>query len=445
MGSIVNMIFLGLMLQFQYSICFSRPKGALITTKFAAKVGFLIDETLHLDGLNKRTEFFIRNKVSDDEWKQLAIHQIRYTIYRQVFRRLFIGRYQLTLPPLEKWKITLIDSGPTKQVIQGHSYLLRNYQFESVLVTRADDIYKSEKILTEVNGSFTESFMVPMDPQHMLQRTGYACADESGFTKDTVDSQNMWSFFDAACGAEPILTSANYTYDKISVRCHLTTFPNQSCSQVLEKNVGYTFLKITWKRIAWSNLIANKWRYGTITSHYADLKSGKNMKDDLKIVYKFFADDSCTLKEADPNLRKGGCISKPGWRRLLEFTSTAINVGATDMVFGKIGAEFLNKGIFVFHPCHQHYHFQHYGNFKLGNIPGRKVGFCLQTTWRYLNNEWTSLNSVFDTCTNQGISVGWADDYYAGMSLKSFFLSIKTQDLCMFNLKRFGLSMDRHN
>ena len=39
----------------------------------------------------------------------------------------------------------------------------------------------------------------------------------------------------------------------------------------------------------------------------------------------------------------------------------------------------------------------------------------MQTTWRYHNNEYTSLNTPYDTCAVQGISVGWGDDYIAGL------------------------------
>ncbi|CAG8763053.1 5235_t:CDS:2, partial [Cetraspora pellucida] len=77
--------------------------------------------------------------------------------------------------------------------------------------------------------------------------------------------------------------------------------------------------------------------------------------------------------------------------------------------------DYLYHGVFEWDNCHKHFHFQHYGKFLFGQTAGHKVGFCLQTTWRYFNTEYTYLNTPYDTCAYQGISVGWGDDYVAGL------------------------------
>jgi hypothetical protein len=187
--------------------------------------------------------------------------------------------------------------------------------------------------------------------------------------------------------------------------------------QALRSKIGYWKLKIQWKRIKWNSALANKFRYGQQTSEYADLVGIKyKLVNEINIGYKYFDEKSCTLDEG--SLKKGkGCIDGPGWRQLLRFTSSSVNIGKKVLHLGDVfNQEYLTRGVFEYDPCHMHYHFQHYENYLFGlNTPGRKTGFCLQTTWRYHNNEWTDFNTPYSFCSHQGISVGWGDDYYAGL------------------------------
>lgn len=148
----------------------------------------------------------------------------------------------------------------------------------------------------------------------------------------------------------------------------------------------------------------------------ADLMGVKeNFIEQINVGYKYFSEDSCTLKKAGSNSQEG-CIRAPGWRQLLRFTSSSINVGKTVLHLGSVfDNEYIARGVFEFDECHLHYHFQHYENYLLDNLPGRKTGFCLQTTWRYHNNEWNPFNTPYSYCNYQGISVGWGDDYNAGL------------------------------
>ena len=141
------------------------------------------------------------------------------------------------------------------------------------------------------------------------------------------------------------------------------------------------------------------------------------LADEINVAYKYIEPTSCTLIEGGSQGGKG-CIKTAGWRQLLKFTSSSVNIGKRDLHLGDVlNPEYHERGVYEFDSCHLHYHFQHYETYNFGstNITGRKTGFCLQTTWRYHNNEYTRFNTPYSFCTYQGISVGWGDDYYAGL------------------------------
>jgi len=128
-----------------------------------------------------------------------------------------------------------------------------------------------------------------------------------------------------------------------------------------------------------------------------------------RIYYRYFSPDSCEFIER--------CITKPGWRRILAFTSTVINNGQAPLFAGDVeSSDFAKANMFEYSPCHGHYHFQFYANFTVDNIIGSKQAFCLQSTWRYFNTPLTPLWNDYALCHYQGIEVGWGDDYVAGLS-----------------------------
>jgi hypothetical protein len=73
----------------------------------------------------------------------------------------------------------------------------------------------------------------------------------------------------------------------------------------------------------------------------------------------------------------------------------------------------------MFAPCHGHYHFSAFADYRLMNsagVPaaiGRKVGFCLEDVSRWSPTART--RSRYD-CDNQGIQAGWADVYNERLS-----------------------------
>jgi hypothetical protein len=113
-----------------------------------------------------------------------------------------------------------------------------------------------------------------------------------------------------------------------------------------------------------------------------------------------FASDSCEVRE--------GCVS-PGVRRLLHFETESRNIGSADLVFGDPN----QNPLFVWDPCHGHWHFGQFTTYRLLNLDGgvvlegRKIGFCLEDTVQWDPNAGPRRYG----CTFQGIQRGWADRY----------------------------------
>lgn len=116
----------------------------------------------------------------------------------------------------------------------------------------------------------------------------------------------------------------------------------------------------------------------------------------------FFTEGSCEMFE--------GCITEPGWRRLLRFDTQTPNAGSRDLT---MGVPSNHPDLFHWSECHGHYHFDGYAYYDLldgsGAVvaTGHKQAFCLLdwSPWAWADDDGTH------TCGNQGISVGWEDVY----------------------------------
>ena len=409
-----GLVLIGLALLSNWTHAQTTPQGALISTDFTSEVGYNLDEIPGYALADAKN--YVMTQVTEAQWEARAKMQIFATLYRQVFRVYYFSPLlQLTLPPMDVWRISM-TSAPVEKTIQGHAYIVRSFEFYSVLVGSAQSINASEPSLNSVGGTFKDAFIVPSDPEHVFQRSGYACADESTFSLDTVTSENFLTYFDQECRVEPYLPIANRTV-QTNLNCHWTDFPKETCLESLSRTVGFSSIEITWTRLPWNSTLADEYRVGAQTSQFADMEGvTSKLVDEINVGYKFIEPSSCTLIEGGSSGRKG-CVNAPGWRQLLKFTSSSVNIGKTDLHLGDVlTPEYLNRGVYEYDPCHLHYHFQHYENYLFGtNATGRKTGFCLQTTWRYHNNEYTGFNTPYSFCSYQGISVGWGDDYYAGL------------------------------
>lgn len=158
------------------------------------------------------------------------------------------------------------------------------------------------------------------------------------------------------------------------------------------------------------------------------------MKQTVQFSSPNFSSTSCSVRE--------GHVPSPGVHRLLRFTFTTPNIGPADLY---VGAPWQHPEWFVYAPCHDHYHFREYADYRLwkpemyaqwvvlrtalptmlpeevfamfpqlldGFVAGNKGGFCVIDLVDYAKG---LLPANYRSCGNQGISVGWADEYYRGI------------------------------
>jgi hypothetical protein len=382
----------------------SSEPGALIATSVDGRVGYLLDELP--EALRARAaEQLIAQPES--VWQDRAHKQLQLMSYRLVFRDAFYdeadGKGQLPLPPEEKWNVTLLGA-PARESVGVHDLVLVDYRFESTLLTDVDSPAASDAALARVGGSWDESFVLPLDPELLLQRTGYACMDESEFPPNSVDGENVYTFYDQECTAD-------------DEDCHISETPDYDCTEALDRRIGSLSANLHFERLAWDGKVADQARVGKIGRPGADLQVIGQGLDNHRIIYRYISASSCAMKE--------NCVSGLGWRRLLQFDASIKNIGADALNIGDIDyylesqdTALATHNTFVYSDCHKHYHFSHYGKFELSSEEqrlGRKEAFCLQSTSRYGNNETSPLTHPYSSCSYQGIQAGWGDDYGAGI------------------------------
>jgi hypothetical protein len=132
----------------------------------------------------------------------------------------------------------------------------------------------------------------------------------------------------------------------------------------------------------------------------------------------------------------------PGTHKVIRFTVTTPNVGDADVYVGSPlkhmdpngDGNFADQdGLFEFATCHQHFHFQHYADYKLIDPATNKIwkaakrGFCMldtdpynvgtgDGTWNYRSCGTLTVDG------NQGITDGWADTYVFKLGGQYFVL-----------------------
>ena len=137
-----------------------------------ATVGVLLDE---IPSMSKSTaESFFKSK-SDAWWKSRINKQVFYSQFRLVFRNVYYPDLvvnQLIVPNITQWTITMGPS--TKRVINGHVLIVRDYSFTTYILGPFGNAITSDPRLGVIGNSISEVFNLPVDPQLLLQRTGYA-------------------------------------------------------------------------------------------------------------------------------------------------------------------------------------------------------------------------------------------------------------------------------
>jgi hypothetical protein len=384
--------------------------GALVKMEMASKVGVLLDEIP--DGPQREAAAAEALAKSTAFWTERAKKQTKLTYYKLVFRKLYYagswskskqpaGKGPLPLPPGEVWTVTL-NGSPKREKINGHDIITVDYSFSTHILTDVQSPGIVEPSLGKIGQSYDEPFTLPIDPELLLERTGYACMDEDEYPPGSVFEENTWYFYDDSCKVE----------SPSAPTCHLTQFPKESCAESLTRHVGSVNASMHFTRVPWSNATANAVRVSNVTNQNgADLHVVKDdMVNERRVVYRFFAPGSCELEE--------GVISKLGWRRLLMFSATVENLGTGPIHIGSVvnlDSPWQQNHVFEYSACHHHYHFSHYGIFGYGGAPGSKRAFCLEDTNRFRNDERTVLMATHQSCNYQGITEGWGDEYEFGI------------------------------
>jgi len=375
--------------------------GALVRMQMSSKVGLLLDEIPAGPLRDRAAETAL--SAGDAFWIEKAQRQIRLASYRLVFRGSYYDdpKGPLPLPPKSVWNVSL-KGKPHRQKIEGHDYIAVDFTFQTNIVADKDSPGIVEPALRKVGGAWPEPLILPVDPDLLLERTGYACMDEVEFPPGSVFEENTWYYYDQTCDVETPATSV----------CHVTEFPRASCVDALTRQVGKVRTNMNFTRLRYDPAIAAQYRVGTVVNpNGASLAMVQDqLAEEQAVFYRYFGPDSCEIVE--------GAIGAPGWRRLLAFSASVRNDGTQPIHMGDPtdpSNPWVQGHTFVFSACHHHNHFTHYGTFRYGNQPGSKKAFCLEDTNRYHNNETTSLVGTHQSCGYQGITPGWGDEYNFGI------------------------------
>jgi hypothetical protein len=381
----------------------SGAPGALIKVDLRTKVGVLLDEV----PAGRLRDAAAADALGQDDafWRDRAHNHVKLNYYRLVYRGLIYGdptKGPLPLTPESTWDIQPIGRA-RRERIDGHDLVTRAYRFSSYIVTDANSPGQVEPNLAGVGGFWDEPLLLPADPELVLQRTGYACIDENSYPPFSVFEENVWYFYDQTCDVE--------TPD--SPICHVTVFPDTSCPDALKAHVGLVSATMRFTRVRYDAALAAAFRVGEITTRAgADLAVVTDgLRDERRVMYRYFTPDSCDIAE--------GVIPAPGWRRLLTFSAIVRNDGNGALHMGDPtdpNNPWAKSHVYELSPCHEHYHFTHYGTYDYNGSPGAKRAFCLIETNRYHNDEFTPLVAPHQVCTNQGIIPGWGDEYQFGLS-----------------------------
>ena len=392
----------------------SADPGALIHVTTTSQVGVLLDEVP--ESIRERVASALLAK-PDSFYEARARRQLTLSTYRLNFRAAFYeedsGKNQLPLPPPEAQTIHFLkNQGKTayRATVDGHDYVLATYELDATVVTDVESPGISEPALSEIGGTWEEEFVFPVDPELLVQRTGFACMDEAEFPPNSVDTEDVEFFYDQECDVEPELSTEG---------CHLTKLADMSCVDALTEKVGKIEMSLLFERIPWDDDIAEPARVGKVeTSGGADLAVVGEELNVNRLTYRYIAPTACSVAEQ--------CVGGTGWRRLLQFNASEKNVGSEPVHIGDVNYYLddskndnpnANHHVYEYSACHNHYHFNHFATFTYGDDPnlGSKRAFCLESVARYSNHEGSPTWSPYGSCAFQGISPGWGDQYNAGI------------------------------
>jgi hypothetical protein len=133
------------------------------------------------------------------------------------------------------------------------------------------------------------------------------------------------------------------------------------------------------------------------------------MTHSAKITRDIFSDSSCEVME--------GCVGGSGPRLLLRFNTVSANLGTANLALGAPPPAGESNDVFEWSQCHGHHHVRNFASYELLDATGtvmltaRKQSFCLED----VENIQPGIPATGYSCSDQGITRGWADVYSGGL------------------------------
>ncbi len=176
-------------------------------------------------------------------------------------------------------------------------------------------------------------------------------------------------------------------------------------------------------------------------AHDPDLTGAPDLIVDSKALETSWVVYDHILKEGTCTLEEGGVIDPTVAHRVVRFTVNTPNICDADIALGDPASHVAaGDGLYQLSTCHQHWHFQHYATYELVDPNSGKVwlaakrGFCMIDVVPWNGNIQSPGPWVYRVCGrpdgpagpaiagNQGISHGWADQYYKWLGGQYFVL-----------------------
>lgn len=408
-----------------------RIKGDIIEVTTSSAVGFNIDD-FPVETRERVINDII--KLDDSYWINRVNKQVSLTLYRLTFRSLYYDNARsLAIPPSDFHEINFTTK-PKLGIFDGHQVVYRNYTMKTHIIGKLDSAEISDAKFKEIGGVVNEDYILPVDPTLILQNTEYACMDEDLFPVGSVDAESTEVYYDDQCIAGGVPDGVDYCSGD-EYGCHCTKKSEYDCPEAVRKFIGAVELNLRFEKIKFDyeladNVEAKNKYFPNRKLKGADLYPVKEGMENNFSVYKYFScSNSCEMKECLNN--------KCGWRKLIIFDTTDVNIGKEPIFVGNISYtynpnEFNEqeyKNMFYYDSCHKHAHYAGYIQYAYNGTIGGKLGFCMQDTDRIINHRDISISSTFDTCKSQGISPGYGDTYNRGIPCQWLDVTEFSKDL----------------
>lgn len=107
------------------------------------------------------------------------------------------------------------------------------------------------------------------------------------------------------------------------------------------------------------------------------------------------------------------CVGGTGTRKVVRFSVEAKNQGQATVV---VPSPPERPDLFIFSPCHGHYHFSGFASYWLLDkegkeiLQGQKQAYCMEDTQQIAFGPNVACDKLY-TCSEQGIQAGWSDLY----------------------------------